>query len=189
MEPEKQLFVLVKQGQKMAFEQLFKTYYAPLCLFAHNYLKDKDNCEEVVQSFFLKLWEKRSAIDINTSVKSYLFSSVRNACLNHIKHQKIIQIHQTEMLNTSSEADFSPEYFMEIGLAEKIEAYINELPPKRKEIFMLSREQGLKYREIADQLGISVKTVEAQMGQALKDLREKLRDYKHLLLGFLLVNR
>jgi RNA polymerase sigma-70 factor (ECF subfamily) len=182
METDNTLFQQIRQGNRHSFEQLFRSYYAPLCVFARKYIKDTDDCEEIVQGFFLKLWEKRKSIDINTSVKNYLFSSVRNRCLNQLKHQKIMQAHQAEILNTSSESDFGSNYFMEIGLVEKIEQSIAALPPKRREIFILSREQGLKYREIADQLGISIKTVETQMGQALKEMREKLRDYKHLLI-------
>jgi len=186
METDTNLFQLIKQGNKQSFEQLFRSYYSPLCLFARKYIKDPDDCEEEVQAFFMKLWDKREEIDITTSVKSYLFSSVRNRCLNYIKHQKIRHEYQSEIMSTTSESDFSSNYFMEIDLIEKIDKSIASLPDRRREIFLLSREQGLKYREIADQLDISIKTVETQMGQALKDLREKLKEYRHLLITLLL---
>jgi RNA polymerase sigma-70 factor (ECF subfamily) len=184
METDNNLFKLIKQGDKQGFELLFKTYYAPLCVFARKYIKDTDDCEEVVQGFFLKLWDKRDTIEINTSVKSYLYSSVRNRSLNYIKHQKIKQEYHSEIISTTSEIDPMVNGFMEIGLIEKIDRTIAMLPPRRREIFLMSREQGLKYREIADQLGISIKTVETQMGHALKDLRDKLKEFRHLLITF-----
>lgn len=189
MDNDKNLFLEINKGNKQSFELLFKTYYAPLTLFARSFVADPDESEEIVQSFFLKLWENRTKITISTSVKSYLFSSVRNRCLNHIKHQKIKQVYQTEVLNAPAEENQSSNYFMEIDLVEKINKSIDSLPPRRKEIFILSREHGLKYREIANQLGISIKTVETQMGQALKDLREQLKDFKHLLISFQFIFR
>lgn len=186
---DQELFLRIRQGDKKSFEVLFKTYYASLCHFSRSFIKDQDDCEEVVQDFFLKLWEKREELDINTSVKSYLFSAIRNRCLNYIKHSKIKLEYQLEVLkNPESDIDTS-NYFMEIDLVEKIDKSIAALPDRRREIFILSREQGLKYREIADQLGISIKTVETQMGQALKDLREKLKEYQNLLVSFLLIGK
>jgi RNA polymerase sigma-70 factor, ECF subfamily len=169
-----------------SFERLFRQYYAPLCLFARRFVSDRDDCEEIVQGFFTSLWEKREAISITTSVKSYLFGSVRNRCLNHIKHQKIKQEYANERLShPDEELDYS-KYYLEIDLQQKIEKSIEALPPRRREIFILNREQGLKYREIADQLGISVKTVETQMGQALKELREQLKEIHRLIITFLI---
>jgi RNA polymerase sigma-70 factor, ECF subfamily len=189
MEATMKLFEEVRQGNKQSFELLFKQFYAPLCLFAHQFVADRDECEEIVQSFFLKLWEKREFLEISTSVKSYLFGSVKNMCLNHIKHQKIVKHFEKEaLLNPENEADYS-KFYLEIDLQKRIEDSIASLPPRRREIFLLNREQGLKYREIADQLGISIKTVETQMGQALKDLREKLKEYHQMFIAFLITNR
>ncbi|MFA9389347.1 MAG: RNA polymerase sigma-70 factor [Prolixibacteraceae bacterium] len=187
MENDKNLFIQINRGSKQSFELLFRTYYAPLILFARNYIADADECEEIVQGFFLKLWEDRSKITITTSVKSYLFSSVRNRCLNHIKHLKIKQGYQNQVLKSPADELHASNHFIEPDLMLKINQCIDDLPPRRKEIFILSREHGLKYREIADQLNISIKTVETQMGQALKDLRKKLKAYKHLLITFLTV--
>jgi len=189
MEKGNYQFIQIKKGDKESFESLFKTYYAPLCLFARNYIPNNDDCEELVQAFFLNLWEKRKELTITSSVKNYLFSSVRNRCFNYLKHQRIKQTYQTAMLNSSEADNFDSIAFLEIDLMEKINSCIESLPPKRKEIFLLSREQGLKYREIAEQLGISIKTVEAQMGLALKDLRDQLKDYKGLLISFLVLRK
>lgn len=187
MENDKHLFQQIKKGDKKSFEKLFKTYYAPLCLFARQYILDPDDSEEAVQSFFLKLWDDRKKIAITTSVKSYLFGSVKNRCLNYIKHQKIKQAHQSEVIKSAKIESNSSSFLLEVDLMKKIEASINSLPPKRREIFILSKEHGLKYREIAEKLGISIKTVETQMGHALKDLREQLKDYKQLLISFFML--
>lgn len=184
MENDKNLYQQIRKGDKKSFEVLFKAYYAPLCVFARKYIYDPDESEEVVQAFFLKFWDDRGKIEITTSVKSYLFSSVRNRCLNYIKHQKIRQDYQSDVMNNADLENHSSNYFMEIDLMQKINDSIDSLPKRRREIFILSREHGLKYREIADQMGISIKTVEAQMGQALKDLRDKLKDYQQLLISF-----
>jgi RNA polymerase sigma-70 factor (ECF subfamily) len=189
MDHENKLFHQIKKGDEKSFELLFKTYYAPLCLFATKYTKNEKDSEEIVQNFFVKLWEKKSQININTSLKSYLFSAVRNHCFNHLKHQKIKLNYQTDLFNTLNHEIKTDQYFMEIGLMKKIDSCIQALPKRRREIFLLSREQGLKYREIADQLGLSIKTVEAQMGHALKELRKQLKDYKQIFISIILFHK
>jgi RNA polymerase sigma-70 factor, ECF subfamily len=179
------LFLKIKHSDKKSFETLFKTYYAPLCQFSRKYVKDKDDCEEIVQGFFLKMWDKREELDINQSVKNYLFSSIRNRCLNYIKHEKIKMEYQSDMMKNPDGQIDTTNFIMEVDLIDRIDQSIAALPARRREIFVLSREHGLKYREIADQLGISIKTVETQMGQALKELRDKLKDYQRLLISFL----
>jgi RNA polymerase sigma-70 factor (ECF subfamily) len=171
------LFERVKNGGIEAFEILFHRYYRHLCVFSSHILHDDDSAEEIVQDFFVRLWEKRNQILIETSVKNYFFRSVKNLCLNHIQHDKT-KIRYSQHIRTEGEKQTSDEdLFFEMDLSEKIEESINSLPEKRQEIFRLSREEGLKYREIADRLNISVKTVEAQMGLAIKTLREKLKKY------------
>jgi len=189
MTDDRNLFLQIKQSDKKSFESLFRAYYAPLCQFSRKYVKDKDDCEEIVQGFFLKLWDKREELDINLSVKNYLFSSIRNRCLNHIKHEKIKLEYQSEILKNPDRQIDTTNFIMEVDLIDRIDQSIAALPARRREIFVLSREHGLKYREIADQLGISIKTVETQMGQALKELRENLKDYKRLLISFFWIQK
>mgnify|MGYP001767654812 CR=1 FL=1 len=189
MTDDRNLFLLIKQSDKKSFETLFRAYYAPLCQFSHKYVYDKDDCEEIVQGFFLKLWDKREELDINLSVKNYLFSSIRNRCLNHIKHEKIKLEYQSEILKNPEGQIDTTNFIMEVDLIDRIDQSIAALPARRREIFILSREHGLKYREIADRLGISIKTVETQMGQALKELRENLKEYQRLLISFLLIQK
>ncbi|MCY1721870.1 RNA polymerase sigma-70 factor [Prolixibacteraceae bacterium Z1-6] len=177
---EKNLFEKIQTGDEKAFEYLFKTYYANLCVFATKIIEDEIAAEEIVQDFFVKLWEKRAQVSIETSVKNYLFRSIKNLCINHIKHNNVKLQHAKQIVAEAETNNFR-DNFIEIDLAVKIEESIQSLPEKRREIFRLSREEGLKYREIAEKLKLSVKTVEAQMGLALKTLRNKLKDYNTFL--------
>lgn len=175
------------RGNEKAFEIIFNKYYRSLCLFSKQLLNDDELAEETVQDVFVKIWEKRLSITIDTSLQQYLFRAVRNHCFNQLQHNKIKNRYAEKVLKDSETEIKSEEYFLEPDLKNKIEEAINSLPPKRKEIFRLSREEGLKYKEIADQLGISVKTVEAQMGLALKYLREKLKYFNDALELFFLI--
>ena len=177
---EHELCCNLQNGDEKAFEKLFRFYYRPLCVFASRILQDEDEAEELVQDFFVKFWEKRTQIQIETSLKSYLFRSTKNLCLNRLKHEQIKIQHAKKVVADSEEKDFDGQ-FIEVDLQKDIENSIAELPEKRREIFRLSREEGLKYREIAERLNISVKTVEAQMGLAIKTLRERLKKYNFLL--------
>jgi RNA polymerase sigma-70 factor, ECF subfamily len=174
------LFSRIQKGDKKAFEALFRAYYPFLCQYATRMIKDLPEAEEIVQGLFTGLWEKRTRIDIKTSVKNYLFRSVKNRCLNTLNRNHL----KNEFLRksmTESEPVSEENYESEFGLLLKIEESISSLPEKRQEIFRLNREEGLKYREIADRLNISLKTVESQMGLALKALREKLKDFLVIL--------
>jgi len=161
-----------------------------MCHFARQFLNDSELAEETVQDMFVKIWEKRASLNIETSVKHYFFRSVRNHCLNQIQHEKIKKQYANMVLETAHQ-DINPEsYYMEVGLIQRIEQSIDSLPPKRQEIFRLSREQGMKYKDIADTLNISVKTVEAQMGLALKHLREDLKEFSnHLMTLFFIFKK
>ena len=179
------LFSQFLKGNKQSFEILFKRFYAPLCAYAFTYVDDYDEAEDLVQGFFAKIWDSQSDIRINTSVKNYFFRSVRNLSLNHIKHRAVVDQHQKENLRNLMATDHEQTEY-DFALAERIDHCIRQLPPKRREIFLLSRQHDLKYREIADRLNISVKTVETQMGLALKELRIKLSDVKKTLIGFVI---
>lgn len=173
---DQELFANMKEGDQKAFEALFRSYYPGLCQYATRLLNDAQMAEETVQELFVRLWEKRSRNVIETSVKNYLFRSVKNQCLNYIKHNQIKLAYAQKVL-AEAETSSSEDHEAEAELIRKIEESIASLPDKRREIFRLNRQEGLKYREIAEKLNISVKTVETQMGLALKSLREKLRDF------------
>ena len=176
---EKELYLKLKEGKEEAFQTLFLRYYSAMCRYANQILNDSELAEEIAQDMFVKIWEKRAVLNIETSVKHYFFRSIRNHCLNHIQHEKIKKQYADKVVELANQEINTEQYYLEIDLIKRIEKSINSLPPKRKEIFRLSREQGLKYKEIADKLGISVKTVEAQMGLALKYLREDLKEFSN----------
>ena len=177
-----ELFSKLREGDEKAFQKLFVKYYSFMCNYACQFLKDSELAEETVQDMFVKIWEKRTSLNIETSVKHYFFRSIRNLCLNQIQHEKIKKQYASKVLESSYQ-DIDPEHFyLEVDLIQRIEKSIEALPPRRKEIFRLSREKGLKYKEIADTLNISIKTVEAQMGLALKHLRHELKDFSNYLM-------
>ena len=160
------------------FEKLFKKYFSTLCYFARKYISDVESSKEIVHDVFINLWNKRDSIDLQKSVKSYLFTSVHNRCLNYIRDNKKFDhnIEQLETLheNTNWEATDS---LVHMEMENKINRIIESLPDRCREIFVLNRFDNLKYSEIAEKLGISVKTVETQMSKALKILRENLKEY------------
>jgi len=172
-----EFFHKISGGDEKAFEKLFRAFYPSLCLFASGILNNKESAEETVQETFLKIWENRLSLHINSSVKNYLFTAVRNRCLNQLQHEKIKNLHARRLMEeTSPEIDYS-DHFLDPDLARIIGESILSLPEKRREIFRLNREDGLKYKDIAEKLNISLKTVETQMGLALRTLREKLKDF------------
>lgn len=183
---ETKLFEKINKGNIQAFESLFHRYYGYLCLYATKILNNPDAAEEIVQDFFVRLWEKREQLSIDTSVKNYFFRSVKNLCINHIKHNRIKAKHAEKVLTGMGANTSFEEVYVEFDLELKIEESIQALPEKRREIFRLSREEGLKYREIAEKLNLSIKTVETQMSLAIKTLREILAKYKSFLFTFLI---
>lgn len=167
----------IKVKSKADFEELFNTHYSNLCAYANNFLKDVDASEEVVQEVLFKLWTNRESIIINSSVQSYLFRAVRNASLNLLKHVNIREDYKAQHEYEREDVLSSEDEMIVSELDQKIRTAIDQLPMERKKVFILSRYDGLKYKEIADKLNISVSTVENQMVKALKFLREELKDY------------
>lgn len=163
---------------KDGFEEIFKAHYQALCAFAFGVVSDADMSEEIVQDVFVKLWTNKNEIEITKSVKSYLYKAVRNSSLNAIKHLKVKEEYKrhNKIERDKAECTLSDD-LVENELDRQIKAAIDHLPTERKKIFLLSRNEGLKYKEIAEKLGISVKTVENQMGKALAMLREELAEY------------
>jgi RNA polymerase sigma-70 factor (ECF subfamily) len=182
---DQELLLSLQAGNQSAFEMVFRNFYQSLCRYAYSFLSDKDEAEEIVQSTFIQVWEKRSSIEIQTSLRSYLYRMVRNACLNVIKHEKVKQIHVShEMKVVEKERALVDEVVHSNELELKISEAMKLLPEQCRLVFQLSRFEDLKYAEIADQLQISVKTVENQIGKALKIMRENLKEYLPVLVLF-----
>jgi RNA polymerase sigma-70 factor (family 1) len=180
------LISALQQGDEQVFEKIFKHYYQRLCSYANSILNDMDEAEECVQQMFLNLWEKKSAVTVTVSLKSYLYRAVHNAALNRIKHGKVRQLYADEYVrNTSEVTEHTNLPFEKNELQVQISKAISQLPEQCRMVFKLSRFENMKYQEIADHLGISIKTVENHMGKALKIMREQLRDYLPVIIAIM----
>ena len=177
---------LLAQRDEAAFEQMFKTHFKRLHAYAFTILRDEIQAEEMVQQVFFKLWERNENLSLTGSVSAYLYRAVHNESLNYLKHQKVRSNHQLHVAySMKNEVEHPAKKIITGELEKKIHTALNELPEQCRTIFQMSRFDELKYREIADKLGISVKTVENQMGKALKLLREKLVDFLIFILLFI----
>jgi RNA polymerase sigma-70 factor (ECF subfamily) len=162
----------------VVMEEIFKTHYLQLCNYAYIFLKDTDESEDVVQGVLYQLWKKKDSTEITTSLKSYLFTAVRNTCLKRISHLKIKNQYKENIIHLDDKSSNNTmDQVISRELEEQIKDAIENLPEQCRLVFTLSRHSGFKYAEIAEHLEISVKTVENQMGKALKVLREKLKNY------------
>ena len=171
---DQELLAQLRAGSETAYDAIFRAYYARLVHFAGSMLGDTAAAEEVAQDVMLELWRRRTTLTVDTSLQGYLFRATRNRALNHIRHEKVIQrgaIFAAPEQVTHARGDSG---IRENEIDAALQQSIQSLPPRCREVFELSRMQNLKYQEIADALGISIKTVEAQMGKALRILREKL---------------
>ncbi|MCH7512785.1 MAG: RNA polymerase sigma-70 factor [Bacteroidetes bacterium] len=167
------------------FEDLFRTHFAPLCQFAMNFTgSDLDDAKEIVHDVFIKVWEKMDSLPPDVNYKSYLYKSVNNRGLNFIRdRKKLVQLDQiSEEKYSSSLAEME-----EKELERAIELAIHSLPDKCREVFELSRYEGLTYKSIAEKMAVSVKTVEAQMSKALRLLREHLAEFLSLIILYLII--
>ena len=178
MENEKNIVDRLRSKDKSAFELVFNEYFQLMKLYAARFLDTMEEAEEITQDIFVRFWEKCESLSPDSSIKSYLYRAVHNSCLNTLKHEKVKDAYREHMIRflestTSEEKEVDQDY-----LRARIAAEIDKLSPRCSEIFKLSRFDGLKYFEIAEHLNISIKTVEVQMGKALKVLRENLKDLK-----------
>ncbi len=170
----------IKRGNIKVFEELFRSLYPMLCGYALKILKDRDQAEEIVQEVFYNYWNKRQLLDIDVSLKSYLYKAVYNKCLHYIEHKTVIN-KLVATVEHSEMAYYSPSDALQTD--ELYAAYkktLNQLPERCREIFQMSRKYGMKYSEIAEKLSISLKTVEANMGKALKEFRHSLAEFQIL---------
>ncbi|GAA4454381.1 RNA polymerase sigma-70 factor [Nibrella saemangeumensis] len=180
---DQEILTAIQQGNERVYETVFRQHYKPLCQYGYNFLKDWDDTEEVVQSVFLTIWEKRDGLEITSSLKSYLYRAVHNRCLNRIKHLAVQAEHQQHVSAEMGQAFEAPMQSLLAGeLSERLQAAIQRLPEQCRLVFTMSRFDELKYQDIADQLGISIKTVENQIGKALRILRTELAEYLAIFL-------
>jgi len=171
---DRELLERLRQGDSAAFDEIFRTWYGPLVGTAERMLRDRAVAEELVQDVMLELWRRRETLAADGSAQAYLFQATRNRVLNHLRHLKIEQRSEPDVREESSSTPHADAGVVEEELDVAVQRAVQSLPDRCREVFELSRVHGLKYAEIARQLGISVKTVEAQMGKALRTLRERL---------------
>lgn len=180
---ETNLIDQIKQGSDQAFEMLFKEYFKALSVYAKKYLNDLDLAQDMVQEVFVKFYEQRNTITVHTSLKALLYQSVRNRCLDYIRSQQTRSAHHDNILTLSKGADIDAvDYMEQVELEEKIHRAITGLPDQCQVIFKLSRLEGKRNQEIADELNLSKRTVETQISNALKRLRKDIFSYLKVLI-------
>ena len=178
-EEEDKIYQQIVSGDLKSFEILFKQHYENLCLYANKYLNDMDLAEQLVQDIFYIFWKNRTSISIQSSLKSYLYTATKNHCLKHIRSEKYKEKYISYKKSFPGSGVTTPvDELNAKELNSLIERTLKSLPEKTRNIFTLNRYQGLTYQEIAEKLSISIKTVEANMGKALKVFRKKLIDYQ-----------
>jgi len=168
-----------------AFEQLFKAHFRALHAYAYTVVNDMDLAEEIVQNVFCRIWEKREQIDIQLSAKAYLYRAVYHESINYLKRLKTMAAYQNHAARQEAQESSAGDKLAGKELEQKIREALEELPEQCRTIFQMSRFSELKYKEIATALGISVKTVENQMGKALRIMRLKLVEFLPALLFLL----
>jgi RNA polymerase sigma-70 factor (ECF subfamily) len=182
---ENSLIERFKAGDHSAFELIFRFYYPGLVLFATQYVMYEEDAEEIVEDFFIRVWQKRHQINQADSLKPYFFTSIKNSSLNFLyqkKHkdkliQEIMKLSENNLL-------YQPDVFVISDLQNAIRKAVASLPPKCREVFILSRINGLKNDNIAEKLNLSKRTVETHVSNALRQLRIELKDYTNMFLLF-----
>ncbi len=171
---DRELLQRIQAGDEGAYDTAFRVWYPVLVRVATALLREVDAAEEVAQDVMLELWRRRAVMDAGVSLRAYLLRSVRNRALNHLRHLRVRRDTETEVEALYDAPIGADQPIVAKELSEAVQLALRELPPRCREVFELSRVNGLRYAEIAEALGISQKTVEAQMGKALRIMRERL---------------
>lgn len=180
---ESKLIIRLSEGDKTAFEILFRHYYPGLVIYASKFVQGRSEAEEIVQEFFIRLWEKHHKIKSSSTLKSYVFQSVKNSSLNFIRDKKVsLPIFEELVQSSNSELIFNPDLYVASELQQKIESAVNSLPEKCREVFLMSRFRNMKNDEIAQELNISKRTVETHISNAIKVLKTELKEFLMLLI-------
>jgi len=171
---DRELLDRLRSGDQAAFDSIFRAHYAHLVAFGQGLLHDRTAAEDVAQEVMLELWRRRESLVIQESLRAYLLRATRNRSLNQIRHAKVERNAEPHLVGEESLSATGSSRLVAGELRDALTMAVAELPPGCREVFQLSRGQGLRYSEIASTLGISVKTVESQMGKALRHLRTRL---------------
>lgn len=171
---DRDLLTRLRSGDHAAFEEIFRQWYEPAVRSATRILRDQGVAEELSQEVFFELWRRRESFPPESSAGAYLMQSVRNRALNHLRHLQVQQRSVVHLESLSEPAEHADAQTGAQELEDAARQAIDALPPRTREVFLMSRERGLRYSEIADALGVTVKAVEANMSRALRTLRERL---------------
>lgn len=167
----------LKNGDQKVFNNIFEAYYAPLCRYCARIVYDPLIAEEIVQDLFCKIWVKREEIEINSSLKAYLYKAALNHAINYLEHIKTEEKYRQFIgFNVNESLDYPLDILNEEDVKRVLSLALHQMPEKRRMIFEMSRNEDMRYQEIADKLNISVKTVESQMARALEYLRKIFSD-------------
>lgn len=180
--PEQQLLSALRFGNEAALRQIFDRHYALLLTDIYRLIPDESTCEDLAQELFVELWNKRESLDIHTSLRAYLRRAAVNKSLNYIKATRRYAAEDTEDLGQlpDTSTDNQQNQVSRDALEDALHLAIGSLPEKCRVVFNLSRFEQLSHREIAEKLGISVKTIENQITKAMKMLRDALRNHRDL---------
>ena len=181
---EEILFQEFLDGNNRRLSYFFNKYYRGLCVYAYKITESQSVSEDIVQSLFVNLWEKKKNITIQTSVKSYFLRSVHNRCLDFIAHNSIKENHRLYQLDHFTEEEAIDYPLMDFELKERLKNAIDSLPDVIRESFVMNRIEGLTYKQIAEKEGVTVKAIEYRISKSLTILRELLKDYLPIVLLF-----
>jgi len=172
---DQEILDLLKKGDERAFNLIYELYWEQLFISAHNMVKNREVCEDILQELFINLWKKREKLQINVSLKSYLYSSVLYKVYDHFrKNSNLVKVELLENFDKRIHTTNPESKLMHKELVTFVNSAINNLPEKSRIVFKLSREKQLSHKEIAEQLNISTKTVEAHITKSLKILKSSL---------------
>jgi RNA polymerase sigma-70 factor (ECF subfamily) len=172
--------IKIREGDIKTFEQVFRLYYPSLCLYAGGITGREDAAEEIVQELFYTLWKNRESLQIVYSLKTYLYGAVRKQSIKYFEHNNVREHHRQYVLSTETEMSTSanPQKLIEYQeLEEVISRTLKKLPDRRCRIFNMHHTDGLRYKEIAEELSLSLKTIEAEMTKTYRTLREEIEKY------------
>ena len=172
-----ELLQLLAQNNEGAIELIFKRYYSYLCKACYRIVAQTEKSEDLVQDVFFELWKKRDSLQIKTSLKAYLKRATLNKALNHIRDERVKSVGEEPLLFEAARQISAQQGLEKKELQERIDQAISQLPERCRLVFVLSRHEELTYQQIADKMGISIKTVENQITKALKLLRKSLKSY------------
>lgn len=187
---DNQLLQYLRNDSEPAFTFLFDRYYKNLVLFGGNFINEKETCEDIAQSIFLKLWSERKELEITSSLKSFLLQSVKNKCFDIHRHKQIIRQHESnaEKFGLFFDNMDTENFVMHSDLQENLDNILNNLPKNQQDAFNMSRFEGLKYKEIAEKLNLPERTVVTLICNTLRVLRENLKEFLTVLVLLMFTN-